>query len=370
MAKLPEHAHLGFASMSMEPGQLRVHLLQVPGAARLIWSGGLPTPAPVAFAHDLWIENATRIDLPQLCADEVIIGPGAFSAEIIPSAARCLRIGGCLACSEDITTPAWAGALDAAGLRPSEKRQHHFVAVKVAETAQPKQPPPAPPHREGGYALLSGEGLEIGALNEPAKLPAGLRVRYFDVVDEYAARTLFPEMDPASLVHVDFVGNIDTGGLGAFAEGQFDFVVCNHVIEHVANPVRLVDDLMRITRPGGHVVITAPDKRFTFDHERPLTPFEHLWEDFQNGVTENTDAHYWEFIRHVVPHVLAESVENQRFHLARCRERKEHAHVWDSDSFSNFLLEALSRLRRKAKLVYSSHGDENRLEYFSVWQRR
>ena len=90
-----------------------------------------------------------------------------------------------------------------------------------------------------------------------------------------------------------------------------------------ANPIRLIQELFRLTRPGGHVILAAPDKRYTFDHERALTTPEHLWTDFRQAVTENSDDHYWDFIRHVVPHVLQESPENQKIHLQRCRDRGE-----------------------------------------------
>lgn len=42
------------------------------------------------------------------------------------------------------------------------------------------------------------------------------------------------------------------------ADASYDLVVCNHVLEHVADDRRAMQELMRITRPTGFVQITVP----------------------------------------------------------------------------------------------------------------
>jgi len=44
-----------------------------------------------------------------------------------------------------------------------------------------------------------------------------------------------------------------------FEDASFDFVTSMEGLEHVINPVDLLRELMRITRPGGHVVISTPN---------------------------------------------------------------------------------------------------------------
>ncbi len=41
-------------------------------------------------------------------------------------------------------------------------------------------------------------------------------------------------------------------------DGAFDAVLCSEVLEHVADPVRVLKELARVTRPGGVLVLTAP----------------------------------------------------------------------------------------------------------------
>ncbi|CAN0621916.1 conserved protein of unknown function [Burkholderia multivorans] len=44
-----------------------------------------------------------------------------------------------------------------------------------------------------------------------------------------------------------------------FEDATFDVVTCLEGVEHVINPVNLLQDLVRITQRGGHVVISTPN---------------------------------------------------------------------------------------------------------------
>lgn len=41
-------------------------------------------------------------------------------------------------------------------------------------------------------------------------------------------------------------------------ERQFDTVFCSEVLEHVVDPVRAVEKMARLTKPGGRMILTAP----------------------------------------------------------------------------------------------------------------
>jgi SAM-dependent methyltransferase len=222
-------------------------------------------------------------------------------------------------------------------------------------------------HRLEAYRQLRGSGLEIGALHEPAPLPKGVEARYFDALSEQQAAALFPEIDATRFVHVDFIGDLDRKGLSQFPPSTFDFVVINHVLEHLANPVSAVAEVFRIVRPGGHVVLSIPDKRYTFDRNRKETSFDHLWSDFEIGTEESSDEHYIDFLRSAAPHVFMEPPENLAHHVSRCRVRREHAHVWTSATFRAFLDGVFARLGLRTLCLYESRGESNQIEYFSLW---
>ena len=42
------------------------------------------------------------------------------------------------------------------------------------------------------------------------------------------------------------------------ADGQFDAILCTEVLEHVREPIAVVQEMARILRPGGRLMLTAP----------------------------------------------------------------------------------------------------------------
>lgn len=50
-----------------------------------------------------------------------------------------------------------------------------------------------------------------------------------------------------------------------FARGSFDMVLLNEVIEHVSDDARTLHEACRVVRPGGHVVIYAPNRLYPFE---------------------------------------------------------------------------------------------------------
>lgn len=224
-------------------------------------------------------------------------------------------------------------------------------------------------HRANGYRLLAGRGLEIGALHEPAPLPPGAFVEYLDAVTETQAAELFRELPKEKFVHVSFLGDLDQDGLRQFADGAFDFIVMNHVLEHLANPVKAVREVFRICRRGGTVILSVPDKDYTFDKGRELTAWGHLWADYEGDVRESSDEHYESFLRSAAPHVFAEPPENLKIHIQLCRARREHAHVWTSATFQSFLQECFQALGIRATPRYASAAAENQIEFFSAWTK-
>src|SRR5579884_386268 len=43
-----------------------------------------------------------------------------------------------------------------------------------------------------------------------------------------------------------------------FGDGAFDLVAATDVVEHVADDAEALRELLRVTRPGGHLVLTVP----------------------------------------------------------------------------------------------------------------
>ena len=224
-------------------------------------------------------------------------------------------------------------------------------------------------HRQAGYNFLKGAGLEIGAFHQPATIPKHCTIEYCDAHSKEEASQLFPELHIDDLVTVDYICDLDKQGLSIFEAERFDFVIFNHVIEHIANPIKVIAELFRIIKVGGHIVISAPDKDFTFDKKRTLTSFQHLRTEYENNIDFVTDEHYIDFLKAAHPGVFKQNASNLPIHINNVRKRREHAHVWDSKTFDEFIITTLELLHIKAENLLLSLANDNKSEYFSVWKK-
>jgi len=50
-----------------------------------------------------------------------------------------------------------------------------------------------------------------------------------------------------------------------FPDGAFDVIFSHEVLEHVADDRACVAEMVRVTRPGGHIVVFAPNRLYPFE---------------------------------------------------------------------------------------------------------
>ncbi len=141
---------------------------------------------------------------------------------------------------------------------------------------------------------LTGEGIEIGALDKPLTAPPGVKIRTVDRLptDELRSHYKLPQA-----VTVDYV--CDAEKLETVPDNSQNFVVANHVFEHMENPIRALQNWVRVVRPGGFLFMAIPDKRYTFDVDRTVTPLQHLLDEYHdsNKVETNRRPHYEEWVK-------------------------------------------------------------------------
>jgi SAM-dependent methyltransferase len=99
--------------------------------------------------------------------------------------------------------------------------------------------------------------------------------------------------------HFVFDGRRDAGlqlvrdavDLAAIPDRRYDFLLASHVLEHIANPLRALEEWARVLCDGGLMVLVVPHKDGTFDHRRPITTLQHLIDDYRSGVGEDDLTH-------------------------------------------------------------------------------
>jgi SAM-dependent methyltransferase len=176
--------------------------------------------------------------------------------------------------------------------------------------------------REIARRYLSGDGIEIGALHNPLDVPGSARVRYVDRMPVDGLREQYPELAAQPLVDVDIVD--DGERLGTIEDDSQEFVIANHFLEHCENPLGALESMIRVLRPGGVLYLAVPDKRYTFDVDRPVTPTEHVLRDYREGPESSRRGHYEEWAR------LVDKAEQPEAHASTLLDRgySIHFHAW------------------------------------------
>ena len=235
-------------------------------------------------------------------------------------------------------------------------------------------------------AHLEGRGIEFGALHNPL-LVDGSRAKtlFADRLSKSEALHLFPELGEIadSIVEPEFIVDFnDCNALISLASEEFDFLIANHFIEHLVNPIQFLEGCSQILQPGGILFLTVPDKDETFDRHRKLTTNKHLWRDYQRGESTISKAHLKDFLRNKevvdTPHpevvkyftnhglslgyyngnrLPLNPIKRKRlfdFH----RERSIHVHVWNRPSFDEFLDWVNRKLNLRFNIVHT-HSPED-----------
>jgi SAM-dependent methyltransferase len=171
--------------------------------------------------------------------------------------------------------------------------------------------------------LLRGRGLEIGALNAPYPFLPGTEVVYSDVLSREQVAAMYPGSRLPDI-------QSDSESFPTIASDSLDFIVANHVLEHVTSPIDALAEWRRMLREGGVLMLALPDKRFTFDAPRSRTTLAHLIADSQSkdDPRDRNYAHLEEWATHVEK--LSKGAPEWRSWIDAqyARGYAVHNHVW------------------------------------------
>ena len=210
---------------------------------------------------------------------------------------------------------------------------------------------------------LAGDGIEIGALHRPLPLSAAARVKYVDRLDLPGLRHNYPELKNFPFVPVDIIADGEI--LARLPDGQLDFIIASHVLEHTENPLGTIRNHLRKLRPGGWIYYGVPCRECGFDINRPLTTFEHLVQDDVLGPATSRWDHYLEYSRLVHKIDDPEAAQADARHLMNAKY-SIHFHVWNLESFEPFLRRAQVHLKIPFMIDYYA---PNGLEVIAILRK-
>jgi len=113
---------------------------------------------------------------------------------------------------------------------------------------------------------------------------------------------------------------------------SYTVVLSCHNLEHIANPIKALEEWIRVLKPGGKLFLVLPKKENTFDYKRPTTTLDHLISDYNNDVGEDDLTHLEEILK---LHDLSKDPEAGDFvsfvkrSLVNVDNRCLHHHVFD-----------------------------------------
>ena len=68
---------------------------------------------------------------------------------------------------------------------------------------------------------------------------------------------------------------------------QYDFVFASHSLEHIANPLKAINEWLRIIKNDGYIIVIVPEKSVCFDHLRNYSKFSTLLTQYEKNVGED-----------------------------------------------------------------------------------
>jgi len=88
----------------------------------------------------------------------------------------------------------------------------------------------------------------------------------------------------------------DATDLSAIPDEKYDFILSSHSLEHIANPLKALQEWLRVLKKGGLILVIVPDPNYTFDNRRPVTKFDHLLADYEHNTGEDDLTHVDEIL--------------------------------------------------------------------------
>jgi len=120
----------------------------------------------------------------------------------------------------------------------------------------------------------AGKGMEIGPSHNPvAPKKEGFDVHVVDHCDRAGLVEKYRPhgVDLENIEDVDFVWRDTSYGELTGHSKFYDWIIASHVIEHTPDFVGFLKSSADVLKDNGVLALAVPDKRFCFDHFRPIS---------------------------------------------------------------------------------------------------
>jgi len=207
--------------------------------------------------------------------------------------------------------------------------------------------------------FIKGTGIEIGALHNPLFVnKKQAKVLYVDRMSVKDLREQYPELNDTNLVEPHYITDGET--LTNIDDSTQDFVIANHFLEHCQNPILTIKNMLRVLKKDGILYLAIPDKRFTFDIDRPITTIEHLLKDYDDNGESSKLEHFREWVTFVDKVQGEKNIQKSIENLINT-DYSIHYHVWTYKEIEAFLIYLIKNMNFPFEIIKKS------VEYESIY---
>lgn len=135
--------------------------------------------------------------------------------------------------------------------------------------------------------------IEIWAGWNPLSVSKWVKVKYVDYLPNKTLQEINQVFKIYKTVHIDYV--CDANDLTSLWANSQDFIIANHVFEHLKNPLKSLQSRYFILKNNWIVFLTVSDKRKTFDKHREITSLDHIVDDYNNPSDKKDFDHFLQF---------------------------------------------------------------------------
>jgi SAM-dependent methyltransferase len=187
------------------------------------------------------------------------------------------------------------------------------------------------------------KGLEIGGPSPIFKsngfIPIYIYIKSIDGVNfKTKDNRFYKYINDKFIIDDNEVGKIyiaDVTDLSILSNNSYDFILSSNNLEHIANPMKGIEQCLLKLRDRGILVIVVPRKESCFDHKRNVVKFEHILNDYFQNIGEDDLSHAEEILSsHDLNRDITMSIQNEEFSKIvynNFENRSLHHHVFDLD---------------------------------------
>jgi predicted SAM-dependent methyltransferase len=155
------------------------------------------------------------------------------------------------------------------------------------------------------------------------------------------------------LAEIDIVDDGET--LKTIKVNTLNFIIANHFLEHCQDPIGTILRMYDLLKKEGIIFLALPDKRFTFDERRPITPYKYLRKLHENKKYRESvrKSRYEEAVRLIIGLTDEKAIKDKTKELMDM-DYSIHYQVWEQkdmiDLFENIEQDYKKKLRIQAMM--------------------